>query len=191
MKRIFAAVKVHPNEVLLDIYDFLKSVCKYDRITWVNPDNMHITLKFFGETEEEQIPAIIERLKEITEDHWAFDFNLIGVGVFGSRYKPRVVWIGIEKNMDFIKLGQHILDEMEPLGFVKDRQNFVPHLTLGRIKYVDDKNRFFELIKSYREVPVSTEKVKEIILYESLLSRSGPTYKIIDKFQLQIKPRNT
>jgi 2'-5' RNA ligase len=184
MKRIFAAVKVHPNEVLLDIYDFLKSVCKYDRITWVNPDNMHITLKFFGETEEEQIPAIIERLKEITEDHWAFDFNLIGVGVFGSRYKPRVVWIGIEKNMDFIKLGQHILDEMEPLGFVKDRQNFVPHLTLGRIKYVDDKNRFFELIKSYREVPVSTEKVKEIILYESLLSRSGPTYKIVDTFQL-------
>jgi 2'-5' RNA ligase len=191
MKRIFAAIKVHPNAKLMDIYDSLKSACEYDRITWVNPDNMHITLKFFGETEEEWIPSIQERLKEISEDHPVFDITLKGIGVFGSRYKPRVVWIGIEKNPDLINLGQHILDEMEPLGFEKDRQNFVPHLTLGRIKYVDDKKRFFALIQSYRDTPISAETVKEIVLYESVLSRTGPVYDVVDKFLLQFKPGNT
>lgn len=184
MKRIFAAVKIHPNEVLMDVHEALKSACKYDRITWVNPDNMHITLKFFGETEEERIPAIKNQLQKLVSGHYAFDLHLKGIGVFGSKYKPRVVWIGMDPNPDLVNLGQNILDEMESLGFMKDRQNFVPHLTLGRIKFVDDKNRFFELIQSYGDTPISTEKVYEVVLYESLLSQSGPKYYPLDTFGL-------
>jgi len=96
MKRIFAAVKIEPSKQLLELYDELKSSCKFDRINWVEPHNMHITLKFFGETEESIIGNIHKNLEGIAENYEPFEITLKNIGIFGSYYKPRVIWIGIE-----------------------------------------------------------------------------------------------
>ena len=185
MKRIFAAVKVHPGAELLSIFNVLKKGCSHDRITWVDPSNIHITLKFFGETEEERIPKITSLLSDIASRHHPFDIQLCGTGIFGSAYKPRVVWIGIGDNPLFIRLGQDTLDKMESIGFMKDRQNFVPHLTLGRIKHIDDKKRFSELIGKYKDSIIATETVNEICLIESKLTPKGPLYKVLDKYEMK------
>jgi len=183
MKRIFAAIKVHPGEEFQHIYSELKAGSHYDKVTWVNPTNIHITLKFFGETGEDKIPAISNRLKEIASKYSTFSMLLRGIGIFGSSYKPRVVWIGIDPNPTLVGLGQDILNEMESLGFERDRQNFVPHLTLGRIKYIDNKQRFFELIGKFKEVKIATETVNEFHLIESKLSPTGPSYDVLDTFE--------
>ena len=185
MKRIFAAVKVHPGDELLRVFEALKQGCRNDRITWVDPANIHITLKFFGETEEERIPKITSLLRDIAARHHPFDLQLCGTGIFGSAYKPRVVWIGIGNDARFIQLGQEILDKMETIGFMKDRQNFVPHLTLGRIKYIDNKQRFFELIGKYKDSIIATEAVNEIFLLESELSPKGPVYTVLERYEMK------
>jgi 2'-5' RNA ligase len=185
MKRIFTAIKVHPGEEFLRVFEDLKNNCRRDRITWVDPKNIHLTLKFFGETEEERIPAISSLLSRIAGRFNPFEMRLKGTGVFGSAYKPRVVWIGIDKNPVLISLGQEIIDSMESLGFKKDRQNFVPHLTLGRIKHIDDKKRFAELIGKYKDSIIATETVNEICLIESKLTPKGPLYKVLDRYDMK------
>ncbi len=185
MKRLFAAIKVHPGEALTQlVYDF-QSACKYDRIKWVDLNNIHITLKFFGETLEEQIPDICAALTEITAGMTAFDLVLSNTGIFGSKYNPRVIWIGIEQNEKLLDLGQEILDGLEKIGFKKDRQNFVPHLTIGRIKHIDNKERFNSTLKKLQSVDIQKEAINRFYLFESKLFRTGPRYSIIETFKLK------
>lgn len=184
MKRIFAAIKVYPNNDFMRLYYALKAGCKYDKINWVEPDNMHITLKFFGETEPDLIPRIIDSLTDLTQHHSPFMLRLKGTGVFGSFYKPRVLWLGIEDNPHLLQLGHAILDEMDRIGFKKDRQNFVPHLTLGRIKLTDHKERFFDLVQKHKDDEAGHLEIKEFHLYESKLSSLGPAYSVVETFSL-------
>ena len=184
MRRIFAAIKVVPNENFLRIYYSLKNACKYDRINWVKSENIHITLKFFGEIEENKIDQIIPELQKISTNHNSFNLLLQDVGIFGSSYKPRVIWFGINKSEALEKLAKDILDKMEPVGFIKDRQNFVPHLTIGRIKLVDNKARFTEIISKFESENIQKINISGFYLFESILSSTGPTYKVIKTFSL-------
>jgi 2'-5' RNA ligase len=185
MKRLFAAIKVHPDENFLKIYYGLKNLCKYDKINWVKPENIHITLKFFGETAEDRIEPILSELNNISNLHQSFRLHLSDVGIFGSYYKPRVIWFGIEKSMELESLAVEVINKMHNIGFLKDRQNFVPHLTIGRIKFVDNKERFSKIISNYNESSIQNILISSFYLFESKLSSSGPTYQIIEEFKLK------
>ena len=184
MKRLFAAIKINPSESFLQTYYGLKANLRNDKIKWVNIKNIHITLKFFGETPEDQIPEIVEKLKSIAANHPHFKLNIKDIGIFGSSYKPRVIWFGIEENERLIKLVKDVLSGMDDIGFKQDRQNFVPHLTIGRIKFIDDKNRFQQVIDKYKSTEIQKQEVTGFNLYESILKQEGPEYKVIEKFIL-------
>ncbi len=185
MKRIFVALKIHPSEKFLTIYDELKSACRNDKIKWVEPYNIHMTLKFLGETEEDKIGSIRNVLSGISFRNQSFELKLKDVGIFGSSYKPRVIWFGIEENESLINLANDVLDQMHDLGFEKDRQNFVPHLTIGRIKFIDNKRTFQEVINKYRSIKIQEQKVDQFYLIESILRQQGPEYKILESFLLK------
>jgi 2'-5' RNA ligase len=185
MKRIFAAIKIHPEDQFIRIYEDLKSACNYDKLKWVELHNIHITLKFFGETEESRIPEIIDLLKDIALNHSSFNLYINNVGIFGSSYKPRVIWYGIDKNEKLLNLANDVLDRVQDIGFERDRQNFVPHLTIGRIKFIVDKQSFQKVIQQYKTVKIQEQKVGEFYLIESFLRPQGPEYKILQSFQLQ------
>ena len=126
MKRLFAAIKVIPDDNFMKLYYRLLKDLDGNHINWVKPDNMHITLKFFGETEESRIGGICEIMDGISLIHKPFSFHLKDIGIFGSRYKPRVIWFGIENPEQIINLGVDLLQKLETAGFENDRQNFVP-----------------------------------------------------------------
>jgi len=185
MKRIFAAIRIIPNEKLLQIYNELKSECRNDKINWVVPQNLHITLKFFGETENDKIHDIISVLSETAKRHTGFSFYLKDVGIFGSHYKPKVIWFGVDGMGELKALANDVLDSLEDLGFERDRQNFVPHLTIGRIKYTDNKELFRKTIERYKSVNIQKQTIDRYYLIESILSSHGPVYKVLESFQLQ------
>lgn len=185
MKRIFAAIKINPTDQFVNIYEDLKASCRFDKIKWVELYNIHFTLKFFGETEESKIKEIILQLKQIAGDHSSFLLKMSDVGIFGSSYSPRVIWIGIEKNENMVDLANDVLDKMQNLGFERDRQNFIPHLTIGRVKFISNKKIFQEVINKYKSVKIQDQKVDQFYLIESILRREGPEYKILGTFQLQ------
>jgi RNA 2',3'-cyclic 3'-phosphodiesterase len=186
MKRLFVAIKINPDKEFLNQVHSLETSLQHERIKWVEDHNIHITLKFFGETEEKQIPGIISVLKNVSAVSKSFSYSLKNLGIFGSSYEPRVIWIGLEPYQELVDLMKKIQSEMIPLGFEPDRQNLVPHLTLGRIKYLKDKPLFQRTIDRYKSVASSEMKAESFILFESILKKEGPVYVALDTFPFLI-----
>jgi 2'-5' RNA ligase len=155
-----------------------------EKIRWTKPENLHLTLKFFGETPIEKIDIINKELRKITTHHLPFTLQLEKTGIFGSRYKPRVIWFGVGKNVQLVSFAHDVLMELDKAGFSLDRQNFVPHLSLGRIKAVRNKVTFQQVINRFKEVFVQEVKVSSISLFESNLLPSGAVYKQIEEYKL-------
>jgi len=184
MKRLFVAVKIHPSPELIKTYNSLRSGLKFCHITWVKPESIHVTLKFFGETEEKRIPEISRVLKEVALRHQTFTSELVNVGIFGSSYSPKVIWFGIEKAEPLKKLGMDVLRSLESIGWEPYRQNFVPHLTIGRIKEIPDKQLFQKMIDEHKKTRMQEFSVREFYLYESILNRDGAIYKVLETYKL-------
>ncbi|MCB2221523.1 MAG: RNA 2',3'-cyclic phosphodiesterase [Bacteroidetes bacterium] len=185
MKRLFAAIKIIPDDVFLELFYKMKRQLKDEKIKWVDPGNVHITLKFFGETDEEKIPEIIDVMNKTSQHSNPFSISIKNVGLFGSTYKPRVIWFGIEENKELLNLGHTLLEKFEGIGFQRDRQNFRPHLTIGRIKYIEDKKRLNDILQPLKDYPIQKSDVHEMFLFESILKPTGPEYRVIETIRFQ------
>ncbi len=183
MKRLFIAVNVTPNHTLLKVYNDLQARCNKGKIKWVDAGLFHLTLKFLGETSETNENEIVSALHTIAATTHPFSFNLKGVGIFGSSYRPRIIRVNIEDDEQLIQLGNEIRHRLTLLGFPNDSQNFVPHLTLARIKQVQDKAFFQQSISLYKEVFFQKVSVTEFVLYESILHPKGPEYVVVEKYK--------
>jgi 2'-5' RNA ligase len=176
MKRLFAAIKIHSSARYISLFNEISSSLRHERIKWVEPENTHLTLKFFGETDKTKIPAIRNSIETAVSQSESFTIKIANTGIFGSRYDPKVIWFGIDKQDELENFAQNLFTELARCGWEADRQNFVPHLTIGRIKELKDKPLFQKIIEKYNTVEIQEEKVTEIILYESILRREGPLY---------------
>ena len=187
MKRLFIAFDFSLDKDFLEFYSHVHSVfTKLDRFNMVKPELMHITLKFLGETEEEKIDPIIQGMQNATKDISMFNVKTEKLGIFGSRYQPRVLWLGIEKIPELEQLHKQLNKEMRKTGFKPDFGNFVPHLTLARINKIDDKHYFWKKIESLSQDFSQQIQVDKIILYESILHGHIPVYEKIKEFSLTI-----
>ncbi|MDD4602388.1 MAG: RNA 2',3'-cyclic phosphodiesterase [Bacteroidales bacterium] len=182
MKRLFAAIKIHPSREFLSFYRELRGVLEFESIKWVEENNLHLTLKFFGETEEKYLPLIQKTLEKCAGEMGSFELCLTDLGLFGSTYAPRVIHCGLEPHETMLELMKQLKEDLALAGFEADRQNLVPHLTLGRIKVLKDKHFFKQTLTRYRTVPFTPEKIREIILFESILRREGPQYSVVQSF---------
>ena len=184
MKRLFAAIKIEPDPNLIKIYNDLRVSVSYEKINWVSEKNIHITLKFFGETPENRIDTICDVFDEIKVKYDPFLIRLKDIGIFGSRYNPRVIWFGMDKCPEVEKLAEEVINNLEDAGFEHDGQNFRPHLTVGRIKMINDKHRFQQNIDKLKNIFIQEVPVNEFHLYESILRPQGPIYNLVENFKL-------
>lgn len=113
--------------------DFLKKGLNY--VKWVNPSGIHLTLKFLGNININDLHNITAALEEGCKGFHKFSIELTGLGVFPNYKKPRVIWVGLEGQLStLISLQKQIDDRLESLGFPKEKRPFSPHITLGRIR---------------------------------------------------------
>ncbi len=184
MKRLFVAVKLIPDDNFLKSYYFLKNNLQSNIIKWVKPGLMHLTLKFLGETPDEKIKEMKRILKEFAQDKKAFKVEFDKCGIFGSSYNPRVIWFGASNNEEIKTLGNQLLDKFHLYGYTRDSQNFVPHLTIGRIKKITDKKRFQATLDKLKNIRLQESDIDEVILYQSILKPGGPEYIELEKYRL-------
>jgi|WetSurMetagenome_2_1015567.scaffolds.fasta_scaffold217139_3 RNA 2',3'-cyclic 3'-phosphodiesterase len=185
MKRLFAAIKISPDTAFLDQLEMIRLQLRHEKIKWVEEKNIHVTLKFFGETSEDKIPRIRKVLEGVAQDTPEFAFSLRNLGIFGSNYDPRVIWVGIDPYTGLASIMSTLRNKMEVLGFEADRQNLVPHLTLGRIKFLNNRERFQKIIDQYRDIASGEIVVDRFILFESILKKEGPLYLALQSFPLR------
>jgi 2'-5' RNA ligase len=183
-KRLFAAIKVQPDPNLISIYNNLKSALRHEKINWVSEKNIHITLKFFGETPEDKIDEICEVFDNIAARHQPFNLTLENIGIFGSSYEPRVIWFGMAKSEAVEKLAEEVLLRLKTIGFEPDGQHFRPHLTIGRIKQIISKKQFQQTIDTFKNTFIQDVQVDDFELIESILKPQGPVYQVIESFNL-------
>jgi 2'-5' RNA ligase len=182
MKRLFIAYKIIPDQGFLSGFRKLKRAMQIQQVKWVEENNIHITLKFLGETEENRLALIDNILRLRASRQSAITIRLNGLGVFGSRHDPRVIWTGIEPYEALAMLMKEMRDDFIPAGYPADRQNIVPHLTLGRVKQIGDKTQFQQSLDQYRNLTSEPIKLEKIILFESILRREGPLYTVLKEY---------
>ncbi len=184
MKRLFIAIKITPTSEYLNLYNSLKRKLRFDMISWIEPNMVHLTLKFFGSTPEGKIMSICRCLENVSQSNNSFDINISNIGIFGSKYLPKVIWLGIDNTKEIINIHSSLINEISKLNYAADKGNFVPHLTIGRIKKIEDIDWFWKSINSLQEKHIQTSKVERLILYESILSNKGAKHNIIEQFDL-------
>ncbi len=187
MKRLFVAIKIKPSAVLMELYENMLDAFRYDKISWTNPEQLHITFKFLGDTEIEKINIINSALDKCAGRFKNFDIHLEDVGIFGSRYDPKIIWLGIKENKTLEELAECVLAELETVGYERDRQNFRPHLTVGRIKKIKSKKRFTKSLALFKGLKIQSSHIESFALYESILKQTGAEHFVIRRFSLRAK----
>lgn len=153
---------------------------------WVHPEDLHITLHFLGECSPQTGEQVKERLRELIPTVKPFRVKLGALGFFGNPHSPRILWSGVEGELDALKrLQREVVSRLSPLGFPAENRPFRPHLTLAR----NCRQRDFSLngleALWMDEAERPEWEVRQIVLYSSHLGRT-PMYEPEAVFELKV-----
>ena len=177
MKRIFTAIKITPDKPLTDFILKTQKSFPGAAIKWVESFNHHITLFFYGETEEKQISDIIAGLKGIADSIAPFQVFTGKAGYFGSIKSPKVLWLEmLEPTGELMRLQSLVKEGAVNAGIHTDDKPFRIHLTLGRVHNSFDERLLKNWLLSSEGLTPQTYDINEIILFESKLTPRGPVY---------------
>jgi len=183
--RTFIAIKIVPENEFLEIYKNIKDVLADEAIKWVDTNNFHITLRFLGDTTQQQIEETALELDKIVSDYPSFYLRLAGIDFFENKGMPKVLFAKTKESKALTDLADEINLKIVELGFKSDIRKFKSHLTLGRIRFLKNKNKFKEIAKKYDNTKFQKDKVTELVFYKSILKPTGPIYKPIKVFKLK------
>jgi RNA 2',3'-cyclic 3'-phosphodiesterase len=145
----------------------------------------HLTLEFLGDVLPESVPRIVDRLRPVARAIAPFGIRLEGVGAFPKPSEPRVVWVDVtEGRGELAELARRVRDALQ--GVVPaPRGEFVPHLTLFRVRTPSDRRRALELLDGRRAPPPPRDvAAREFVLKESVLGPGGAVHRTIEAFPL-------
>ncbi len=189
LKRLFIAID--PEPALLDTIFRLTSTLKREHpikgVRYTAPQNLHLTLLFLGDTEEGLISQISNKLEKICQNFTEFDLEFSNLGAFPSRHNPRIIWIGVDNPGPVTALAKAIIHDS---GLVSEpeKAQFTPHLTLGRVADSargDSSELFSTLFAKLGNVKAGSTRIREVLLYQSILKPGGPVYTILSRHALK------
>lgn len=175
--RTFIAVNL-PDEIKKKVAEVTASLKKIDSgIKWVEPQNLHLTLKFLGWVEDKRLPEVVEITGKVSSP--SFKLKLAGMGSFPEGKSPRVLWVDIIEGAAELKaLADHLEEDFSAAGFRAEKREFSPHLTIGRIKDKRGIDQVIEEMQKLAGVSFGECVVSSLEIMKSTLSRKGPTYEV-------------
>jgi 2'-5' RNA ligase len=183
--RTFFALPIVPTRDLRRLHARLSALG--DRFRPVALDNLHVTLRFLGDTSESQIPEICSVAKRVVEGRTATQVRLAGLGAFPSARRPSVTWIGLAGTETLHEIAGDLDRAMAPLGFVPESRPFQPHLTLLRIKSRPPEE-LFALLAEESGTDFGTVAMEAIEFIQSELTPRGSRYTKLATFALAAAP---
>jgi len=154
------------------------------QVKWVAAANLHLTIKFLGEIDETTAESVKGAMRLVVSGQGAvagggFEFEVAGLGCFPPRGTPRVVWAGVMRGADAVTRVQGKLESaLKPLGFEQER-DFVPHVTLGRVKAARGAEKLLPPIEKQAERTFGVCRAAELVLFESVLTPKGAMYSVV------------
>lgn len=184
MKRIFIGIKIEADRNFRNLISGVKKELSGEAIKWTDLSNIHITLAFLGDTPEEKLEVLNGMLKQKCENKGRFEITLKGLGLFKSISEPKVFWAGIYQSDHLNTLQSDITAGLIVHGFPTEDRPFSPHLTIGRIKHISDKDKLKIILLKHHSTDIQRVPVTEVIVYESVLRQEGPLYKPLSVIKL-------
>ncbi len=174
--RIFISLKTTPyEEELFKVESQIKPY--YSNVKWVEKENLHITLKFLGEVDEEFIYNLNNIIQGISARFLPFSFSISGISGFPKLEYARVIFFSIEDQSAYISLIMREIDRaLKDFGFEREK-SYIPHITFGRVK-----NGAIDLSRTESPTLLIESKAIGIKVVQSILRPEGPLYKVISQF---------
>jgi len=146
-------------------------------VRWVAPRNIHLTLKFFGNVPDDEIEALAAAARLAAAEAVPLQLQVTMAGAFPSPNAPRVVWLGLGGDLvPLTQLFYRLEKAFAALGYPPEGRVFNPHLTLGRVKSPANRERLAKMLEKMPPVDWPPFEVKELILFQSVLSPQGSKY---------------
>jgi 2'-5' RNA ligase len=147
-------------------------------VRWVKVENIHLTVVFLGNIKTQDLEGIEKGAEEICHRYRPFDIALGGMGCFPNTRNPRVVWLGLQGDLDRMSPFRDALQEkLEPFGVKAEKRPFRPHLTLGRFKKQGKSDgRLLQILSSHKELTSPVCSLNELVLFKSDLKPGGAVY---------------
>jgi 2'-5' RNA ligase len=174
--RCFVAVECGGDELAAKLRE-VRVVLEAARadIKFVEPENVHLTLKFLGEIE----PSLAEQVSKVVKEtsFQPFSAKIERVGVFPNLRRPRVVWAGITEGVpQLAEIWSDVDEKLSRLGFERERRRFSPHVTIGRVRSGRNRDSLVQEISSLSDYVFGSLHVDRVKLKKSVLTPSGPIY---------------
>ena len=169
MIRLFAALSL-PKDLRFEISRLQAGI---DNAHWVNPENLHITVRFIGEVQEDLARIIIDALAHVRAP--IVPIELKGNGHFSSRGRVRALWIGVTMGPALALLQGRVEKRLLTTGLSPERRKYKPHMTVARPRTVRSKH-VREWLERTGGFSAPAYKADTLTLYQSHLGRAGPSY---------------
>lgn len=185
--RMFCAFEL-PEDLRTRIHDHARRVREAvpeAAASWSRPENIHLTMKFFGNVDQAQVPVISTAATRVVQEFSPIEIEAGKTGVFPRPSRPQVLWIGVDDSSGALaKLQQHLEDELAREGFPKENRAFRPHLTIARIRKPQNAERLAQI---HLDLPFSAVAVRfdELILFRSEPGPKGSKYTAISRHGLE------
>ena len=185
-KRIFIAVDIPPEAKrrVSEYIDALRNDFSNLRVGWEKAEKLHITLKFLGDVEPEDLSGLIEAVEKKAGKLSKFTVKIERTGVFPNERKARILWLGFGDETDGLQKIYDLLETVcEKTGFKTEKRAFKPHLTIARLRAPD---KSADLAKKHleKEFEPAGFEVCEIVIYESKLQPSGSFYIPVERISI-------
>lgn len=152
---------------------------------WVPSENLHATLVFLGWIQDDRLEALRRAVEEVAARHCVARLRLAGGGSFGTKKRPRVLFAALEGEVQPLAEAQADLEtSMEAFGHRPEKRPYHPHVTLARARDPRGDGALAACVEPLGGVERLPVEVREIVLYESTLSRSGPRYEALQRAPL-------
>ena len=178
--RAFIAVEI-PHEIRQAIH---KATSGFRQATdslirWVQPENMHLTLKFLGDVSPSNVDMLTQMLRAETDSSHCFDIHIGGLGSFPNPRRARVIYIGIQAPVELEAIQHRVESASHRLGYESEVRPFSPHLTIGRVKQdasASDQQKIRQALEKIHIDSLGTARVDSVHLFKSELKPSGSVY---------------
>lgn len=189
--RVFIAIPLPESllERLSDVQYRLKGKVPHRSVRWVQPEGIHLTLKFLGDTPKKKLPDIEQALEVVARNTPACTLTAEGLGCFPNPRRPRVLWVGVQEPTGRLEALQAAIEEaMTSLGYPPERHSFTPHLTLGRVRRRASRSDVAEISEAITETKIETLSefpADRFELIQSELKPTGAEYTTLETFLLR------
>jgi 2'-5' RNA ligase len=179
--RPFIGLPLQVDQPFLRARDSLMEALGGERISWTQPENYHVTLRFLGDTEPSAVEKIAEALRAGVDVPRQKHLEIAGLGSFGPRKRPRVLWLGFENQDIFQELRQQVDRVLKWCGIPLEEQTFRAHLTLGRIRSLNNPDAYYHTVRAMEQDFYGPVLLDRLIFFRSILGTSGPEYHVLEE----------